>query len=510
MRYCNVSMYNNLSATVTNQAIEVDENGVVLSIKEWDGWINTGDINCEGRLAYPTFMDSSVVLPSSMCYTLFGVNIRNLYSVEQYFTAIRATPTDKGIRGFGFNTLTMGSDGYVKMKQLLDDRCPDVPAYVLADDLTNAIVNEYVLEILKEYMPISRDLHQTGLLDVQQIELLREKSDVFEFSVEEYEYSLRSFQSSMLSRGIGAIRVTGFLGGENLVSALKNLCKEGVWCLETIIYVPIFSFDTKERMVERYLSYGALATDNVYVNGVSITLDGSVDSGQAALYNGYEVDNSWRGDIIWNIGKLWDTVSLFASTGADININAYGDRAVSTAIQAYEATGGKTSYCISHAYLVSDSDIAVSRSKNITYCVEPNNVPYGNSYYEGDKIMLGDRIHAEYPVGRLLYAGLNVVSGGNSPTQTEIYPVNGVYRAARRNNVDDATPYRLLETYCATPYRVFGLADKCGSIKVGAPATFTVLTQDLLNTREELLCNCETVMTVINGKVRWENDTVCS
>ena len=55
MRYCNVSMYNNLSATVTNQAIEVDENGVVLSIKEWDGWINTGDINCEGRLAYPTF-----------------------------------------------------------------------------------------------------------------------------------------------------------------------------------------------------------------------------------------------------------------------------------------------------------------------------------------------------------------------------------------------------------------------------------------------------------------------
>lgn len=99
MRYCNVSMYNNLSATVTNQAIEVDENGVVLSIKEWDGWINTGDINCEGRLAYPTFMDSSVVLPSSMCYTLFGVNIRNLYSVEQYITALRATPIDKGIRG---------------------------------------------------------------------------------------------------------------------------------------------------------------------------------------------------------------------------------------------------------------------------------------------------------------------------------------------------------------------------------------------------------------------------
>ena len=28
MRYCNVSMYNNLSATVTNQAIEVDENWV--------------------------------------------------------------------------------------------------------------------------------------------------------------------------------------------------------------------------------------------------------------------------------------------------------------------------------------------------------------------------------------------------------------------------------------------------------------------------------------------------
>ena len=159
---------------------------------------------------------------------------------------------------------------------------------------------------------------------------------------------------------------------------------------------------------------------------------------------------------------------------------------------------------------MSDSDITVSKTKNIVFCVEPNNVPYGNSYYEGDKIMLGDRIHAEYPIGRLLYSGLNVVSGGNSPTQTEIFPVNGVYRAARRNNKDDATPYRLLETYTATPYKVFGLSSKCGDIKVGAPATFVLLTQDLLNTREELLCNCETVMTVVNGKVRWDNDTLCT
>ena len=323
MRYCNVRLYDSLSNTVANQCIDVNEDGIVQSVSDWDGWINPGDINCEGRLAYPTFMDSSVVLPSSMCYTLFGVNIKNLYSVDQYLVALKAAPIDNGIRCFGFNTLVMGADGYERMKKLLDDRCSDTPAYVLADDLTNAVVNEYVLEILKEYMPISRELHQTGLLDVQQIELLREKTGVFEFTVSEYEYSLRSFQTSMLSKGIGAIRVTGFLGGENLLIALKNLCKEGAWFLETIVYVPIFSFDSKERMVERYLSYGDLATDNIYVNGVSITLDGSIDSGQAALYNGYEVDKSWRGDIIWNIGKLWDTVSLFASTGADININAY-------------------------------------------------------------------------------------------------------------------------------------------------------------------------------------------
>lgn len=506
MRYYNAGVYDKIGNVVKGTVVEVDKTGTITSIKCDPEFVGTDeDVNCQGLVLYPTFMDSMVTLPSSECYTLFGINLLVYNELDQYLHSVSTCSAETGIKGFGFNTLVMGEFGYQKMKAILDERCPDKPAYVFADDLSNVVVNEYILEKLKEHCAVSRELHTTGLLDVQQIEMLRERTDVFEFTVDEYKLSLIGFQSVMLKNGIGAIRVVGFLGGDNLLTALRELSDTRQWVLETVINVPIFSFDTREEMVDRYIKYSKLATDKIHVTGVTITLDGSVDSGQAALYEGYSIAPEWRGDIIWNIGKLWDTVQMFSITGADININAVGDRAVSVARQAYESTSGRGVYCISHAYLVSDEDIAMSRNKNITFCVEPNNVFYSDDFYEGDRIMLGDRIYGEYPVGRLLYAGLGVVAGGNVPTQTEIFPVSGAFRAARRTNADDVTPFRVFEMYEDTPYKTFGLSDKCGKIAVGRKASFVVLSQDIINIREELLCDCQVAFTAIDGVPVWFN-----
>lgn len=502
MKYYNANVYDKTDRLVKNTVIDVSDDGIIKSIESGVSYSpEDDDFDCEGNVVFPAFMDCTVTLPGKECFSLFGLDISELYTVDQYLYEISYADRERGIRGYGFNTFVLGEKGTQRIKKLLDGLCKDKPAYIYADDMTTVIVNEYILEEAKKYMQVSREVHSDGLLDAHQISILKKYTDIFDFTVDEMKLSLLSFQGRMMLHGVCAIRVIDFLGEKSVIEALKELDDSGQWYLRTIVTVPLYPFDTVDEMYDRFLSYKVLDSDNIYVTGVSITLDGSIDSGQAALIEPYSIDNSWKGDIIWNVDKLDGVVNQFLEDGIDVNFNAFGDRAVSFAVDLVRKDKRKGNVYITHAYLVSDIDVYASRDKNITFCIEPNSVPYNGSFYEGDEIMLGERIYSEYPVGRLLYAGLNVVSGSNNPVQLEVSPINGVYKASHRTSDDDATPYHLLKTYGENAYKSFGLCNDIGNLEVGKKATFCMLTKDIINMREDLLCDCKCVATVIDGRL---------
>lgn len=506
MKYYNTSVYDRTDRLVKNVTIDV-EDGKIKSLKVGDrDGVTDEDVDCSGYVAFPSFMDCTVTLPGKECFGLFGLDISEMFTVEQYLQALSFANRDNGIKGYGFNTFVMGADGFKKVKKLIDGLCPDRPAYIYADDMTNVIVNEYVLEEAKRYIQVSKDVHDTGLLDVYQISLLKKNTDIFDFTVDQLKLSMLSFQGHLLQDGISAIRVIDFMGGKPVYQALKELIESDQWRLTTVMMVPIYPFDEEEDMFDRYLTYKELESDRVFVTGVSATIDGSIDSGQAALILPYSVEQSWYGDIIWNTKKLKSCVHKFLEDGVDVNFNAFGDRAVSFAVDLITDESYKGNVFITHAYLVSDIDIYTCREKSITFCIEPNAVPYNGSFYDGDEIMLGERIYSEYPVGRLLYAGLNVVSGSNAPVQRDMSPVNGVYKASHRTSDDDATPYHLLRTYVANAYKTFGLADKYGSLSVGKNASFCLLSKDIINMREDLICDCKCVASVVDGTLMWRSE----
>lgn len=511
MRFYNACVYGRNKRPVRNSVITIDkETGDIEDISvQPDYEPESGDFDCKGCVVMSSFMDSSVTLPGPEIFTIYGINLSSINDVDGYLQRIASYSIPKaGIRGFGINEHVAGQEGCERIKKMLDRVCPNLPAYIYFDDLTAVLVNDYVLEMAKDYFHVDKDTHADGVLNMQEMYELTYNTDIFKWAPDEIRIGLMAFQSKLMENGITDIRVVNVLGGHDVIEQVNTMSLNGMWNIETVVNVPIPGFVSEEKMWEIWNDYSKYSCDGVYVTGISIMLDGSIDSMQAALEEPYEVDKEWCGDIVWSLKKLNATVKAFSENDIDINIIAHGDRAVAMAADALllVKSTSKSRCIITRAYLVSESAMMSSTGSNIIYCIEPNSVPYAGSFYDGDKEMLGDRIYQEYPIGRLMYAGIKVISGSNTPTNPEVSPIGGVYKASHRTNEDDVTPYRVLQSYQDVPREVFGLYHRVGDMEVGMPATFILVNKDVVNMREDLLCDCEYMATVVEGNVLWVSD----
>ncbi len=510
MRYYNACTYDHVNELIRDVVIDV-EDGRICNIYMCPDFAPTADdFDCKGLVVIPSFMDSAVTLPGKDVFKLFGLDLSSCNTLDGYLQRISATVTKNGIRGYGLNTFVVGDNGAARIKKLMDTMMPDKPCYVYFDDMTNVIVNRCILEEAKKYIIVDKEMVVDGRLDVYQIATLKKLTNLFDFTQDELQLALLSFQNTLFEKGITSVRVLDTFGGKSTLDAVHALTVSGDWKIETVMYVPCYPFDTMEEIWDRCALYKKVECSNIHVMGITVTLDGSIDSGQAALIQPYDVDKEWYGDILWNRSKLQSIIREYMPKGWDINVNAYGDRAVSFATDAlcgsksYWGTGKKI---ITHAYLMNDVDIQMCKENDITVCVEPNAVPYRNTFYEGDSVMIGDRAYVQYPVGRLMYAGVSVIAGSNLPVQPEISPIDGIYKASHRGGVDDVTPYQVMLSYGLQAYMLFDIASNYGSIAIDKKATFLLIDKDIINMREDLICDCRCLATVVDGDVLWINDT---
>lgn len=509
MKYYNTCVYDRRDNIVPNVVIDVDdESGVINSVAVVSDFSpEKGDYDCKGFVAYPSFMDCAVIAPGRFLYSSCGLDLSRYNSVREYRNAIESYNKSMPIRGYGYNSFVVSGEGTGVLKKLLDEMYPTQPAYILADDMTTVVVNEHILDIAKEYFSVGREEHEDGELDYYQLSLLRAKTDIFDFTQEEIQSALMSFQYDLLCNGITAVRVLDTLGGWSVIEAINTLYESGMWIITAVFNVPVYPFETEDDMWRKYEKYLAMQNQRMYITGVTISLDGSIDSAQAALNEPYEDSDDWTGDIMWSMIKLSKTVSTFVDAGIDVNIRAFGDRAVGAAV--FAMSGRDVNYksgrrIITHAYLMSDEDISLCNREDIMVCTEPNSVPYGNTFYEGDEIMLGERCYSQYPMGRLVFSGVKCTAGSNTPTQVDINPIHGVYKATHRVSVDDVTIYQVLIAYGMNAYKSVGLWNRVGELVPGKQASFVLLSKDIIHMDDSQLMDCEIVATVACGKVMYE------
>ena len=512
MRLYNARVHDENDNLVPNILVEINENGKVEQLSRQSGYVpEEGDYDCNGYVLLPSYMDCAVSVPGCEVFKTFGINLTDCNSIEDYLSMISENGEDIGIRGYGFSEYILGEDGAVRIKNLMDSMYPSTPCYIFADDLTCVLVNNAVLVDAKKYFYIGAEEYKTGLLNMQQLYTLRKYSDIFDFAPDELRIGVMSFQGEMLSHGITAVRAIDFLGDINVLKTVYELSNNKVWALDMIVNVPVYPFESEEDMLNRYMEYKQYENSKIHVIGLSMTLDGSIDSAQAALSTPYNDLGEWRGTVVWNINKAYAVAKKFYSHGIDININARGDYAVSVAVDILSALRGEydiqpANRIITHAYLMSQLDMQTCASSGIVVCVEPGSVPYANTFYEGDKRMLGERVYIQYPVGKLIYKGIKILAGSNNPEQLDVSPISGVYKATHRTNADDATSYHVTQGYKDNALEVFGMLDRYGEIEVGKYASFVLVDKDIVRMNEALLQNVNYLATFIDGVVVWESD----
>lgn len=228
MRYYNACVYDRNNNLIRNAVIDV-EDGRISDIHTCSGIVpGENDYDCKGLVVIPSFMDSAVTLPGKEVFKLFGLDLSACNTLDGYLQRISATNKVEGIRGYGLNTFVVGDDGAARIKKLMDTMMPDRPCYIYFDDMTNIIVNKYILEEAKKYIIVDRDMVVDGLLDTYQIATLKKLTNLFDFTQDELQLALLSFQYTLLEKGITAIRVLDTFGGESTMKALQALAISGV------------------------------------------------------------------------------------------------------------------------------------------------------------------------------------------------------------------------------------------------------------------------------------------
>ena len=106
-------------------------------------------------------------------------------------------------------------------------------------------------------------------------------------------------------------------------------------------------------------------------------------------------------------------------------------------------------------------------------------------------------------MGRLVFSGVKVLAGSNTPTQPDINPIHGVYKAIHRVSADDVTVYQALIAYGESGYKSVGLWSRLGSLSVGKQASFVLLNKDIIHMNESNLKDTELQVTVVCGKVMY-------
>ena len=66
MKYYNASLYGENDRLMKNNIIEVEDGHVVSVTKGTNPVVTDEDYDCKGKLVYPSFMDSAVVIPGSV------------------------------------------------------------------------------------------------------------------------------------------------------------------------------------------------------------------------------------------------------------------------------------------------------------------------------------------------------------------------------------------------------------------------------------------------------------
>jgi hypothetical protein len=245
-------------------------------------------------------------------------------------------------------------------------------------------------------------------------------------------------------------------------------------------------------------------TPLITVSGTKWLLDGSPIERTAALRKPYSDRPSTSGELDFS-GKEMEAMLREALENNDqLLVHTVGDRSTETFLNAMDATGGKQVWSkrrvrIEHGDGVMPDLIARTKELGLVVVENPTHFTLRELFL---KRFGGDRTDQMQPLRSLLESGIPLALGSDGPNNpylnimlASIYPGKPREAITREQAV---VAYTL-----GSAYAEFSEKDK-GSLEAGKLADLAVLSQDIFSVPPQDLPNTESVLTIVGGKIVYD------
>jgi predicted amidohydrolase YtcJ len=477
-------------------------------------------IDAHGAMVTPGFNDAHVHFIDGGS-RLSSVQLRDAKTPEEFISRIKAyAATVKP------GTWIMGGDwdhtpwgGELPRRDWIDSITPNNPVWVQRLDGHMGLANGAALRAAGvtratrdvEGGTIVRDEsgEPTGILKDNAMSLLDAAAP--ELTTELGDRALDTAMKYVAAQGVTSVQN---MGSWSDLAIFERAKQEGRLITRLYAVVPLASW---ERLRDTVAARGH-GDEWVRIGGLKGFVDGSLGSHTAAMLEPFTDAPNDTGLLVNTAEDLYAWTSGADKAGLQVIVHAIGDRAIRLQLDIYEHVEREDGprdrrFRIEHAQHPAASDIPRFASLNVIASMQPYHAIDDGRW--ADAVIGPERAKTTYAFRSFLDAKVRLAFGSDwfvaPPT-----PIEGIYAAVTRRTLDGKHPdgwvpeqkitvEEALHAYTSGAAYASFEEDRKGTLERGKLADFVMIDRDLTRIPPEEIRDARVLMTVVGGKVVYEN-----
>ncbi len=271
-----------------------------------------------------------------------------------------------------------------------------------------------------------------------------------------------------------------------------------------------------DRLEEAGLLRG-FGNEHLKIMAIKVLLDGSVSGLTAALYEPY-IGTEDKGILLMEKDDIERIIERIHKLGFQISIHANGDRAIDIALDIFERVLEKIPlkdhrHRIEHCSLLSPRRIQRIKKLGLIPVIFAT-----HPYYHGDKILPAfgpERAKWLMACRSLLDAGVKIVGHSDFPASpyNPLLAIHSLVNRKTERGIPFSTNQAITVSEALRMYTIdaaYASFDESvkGSIEPGKYADLAILQDNPLTVEKEKIKEIHVVMTIVNGKIIYENKEI--
>ena len=483
-------------------------------------------IDLKGSYVYPGFVDSHAHL-KGIGHRENSLNLQGIDSLKEMLTTVEifsnGIQPGEWVIGRGWIEKVWPEKRFPTRYEL-DRFSSDKPVILERADGHAVVVNSLALE-LAGISSESNDPHggriekdkngePTGML-IDKATALVEKL-IPKTTKQEDKRDLKAGIDSNVSLGWTQVQIAG--GTFSDIEILEEIKKEGN--LLQRVYFAV----SAGKPAETLLKLGPkLDPENMLtVRGIKLYADGALGSRGAALLEKYD-DQDTTGLLIFTKEETLPVLEEALKKGIQIQTHAIGDKGNRITLDWYQEAFNSIvdeerkvidpRWRIEHSQIITKEDQIRFRDMEIIASMQPSHA-IGDLHFAPSRLGM-QRVGNGYVWRNLIDLGVVVAGGSDAPVEIGD-PRIEFYAAIARKDLDGfydrgwhleqaVTREEALKMFTIWPAFAAFQEDINGTIEVGKLADLTIFSKDIMKVPEEEILEAQVIMTIVNGKIVFED-----